>query len=122
MSYRYYSTQRPISPMTFPMSKDNKVLGWENFDERKPCYDIQRDAWGYIDYEKPLTEQQAKNYELVKQLYPKYIKTTDGYIGTFQYLDFGEFPVYRFPGGDQIADGWEIEHGSNDRKELEARS
>lgn len=50
--------------------------------------------------------------------YPKYVKTYDGYIGTFQYLDFGEFPVYRFPGGDRIADKWEIEHGSNNRLDL----
>lgn len=50
--------------------------------------------------------------------YPKYVKTYDGYIGTFQYLDFGEFPVYRFPGGDRIADRWEIENGSDDRNDL----
>lgn len=52
--------------------------------------------------------------------YPKYVKTySGGYIGTFQYLDFGEFPVYRFPGGDRIADNWEIEHGSDNRDDLE---
>lgn len=50
--------------------------------------------------------------------YPKYVKTFDGYIGTFQYLDFGEFPVYRFPGGDHIADRWEIENGSDNREDL----
>lgn len=50
--------------------------------------------------------------------YPKYIKTADGYIGTFQYLDFGEFPVYRFEGGDRIADNWELEHGSDNREDL----
>ena len=32
--------------------------------------------------------------------YPKYITTADGYIGVFQYLEFGEFPVYRFEGGE----------------------
>lgn len=47
--------------------------------------------------------------------YPKYVRTFDGYIGTFQYLDFGEFPVYRFPGGDRIADEWEIANGRDDR-------
>lgn len=50
--------------------------------------------------------------------YPKYVITYDGYIGTFQYLDFGEFPVYRFPGGDRIADQFEIDHGSDNREEL----
>ena len=50
--------------------------------------------------------------------FPKYVKTYDGYIGTFQYLDC-EFPVYRFPGGDRIADRWELEHGSDKREDLE---
>lgn len=50
--------------------------------------------------------------------YPKYIKSRDGYIGTFQYLEFGEFPVYRFEGGDRIADNWELEHGSDNREDL----
>lgn len=50
--------------------------------------------------------------------YLKYVKTFDDYIGTFQYLEYGEFPVYRFPGGDRIADKWEIENGSDDRNEL----
>ena len=52
--------------------------------------------------------------------FPKYVKTADGYIGTFSYLDFGEFPVYRFPGGERIADDYEIKNGSDNRKELEA--
>ncbi len=50
--------------------------------------------------------------------FPKYVKTDDGYIGTFQYLDFGEFPVYRFPGGERVADDLELQHGSNNREEL----
>lgn len=53
-----------------------------------------------------------------KTKYPKYVKTSDGYVGTFQYLDFGEFSVYRFEGGDRIADNWEIAHGSNNRDDL----
>lgn len=50
--------------------------------------------------------------------YPKYVKTFDGYIGIFQYLDFGKFPVYRFPGGERVADDVEIKNGSNDREKL----
>lgn len=52
--------------------------------------------------------------------FPKYVKTADGYIGTFQYLDCGEFPVYRFPGGERIADDYEIRNGSDNRKEIES--
>ncbi len=50
--------------------------------------------------------------------FPKYIKSHDGYIGVFRYLEYGESPVYRFEGGERIADGWEIEHGSDSREEL----
>jgi hypothetical protein len=50
--------------------------------------------------------------------YPKYIKTSDGYIGAFSCLDFGEFPVYRFRGGERIADEWELEHGSDKMEDL----
>lgn len=50
--------------------------------------------------------------------YPKYIKSRDGYIGTFVYTDFNEFPVYRFEGGDRIADEWELDHGSDNREDL----
>lgn len=50
--------------------------------------------------------------------YPKYVKTFDGDIGTFQCLECGKFPVYRFPGGDRIADRFEIEHGSDNRDDL----
>lgn len=50
--------------------------------------------------------------------YPKYIKTYDGYIGTFSYLDFGGFPVYRFKNGERIADDLEIAHGSDNKEDL----
>lgn len=50
--------------------------------------------------------------------YPKYIKTSDGYIGKFSYLDFEEFPVYRFKGGERIADEWELKNGSDNINDL----
>lgn len=52
--------------------------------------------------------------------YPKYIKSYDGYIGTFQYLDFNTFPVYRFPGGCRVADDIEVKNGSDNREDLES--
>nr|DAT94340.1 MAG TPA: hypothetical protein [Caudoviricetes sp.] len=54
----------------------------------------------------------------MKKKYPKYVKTYDGFIGVFRYMDFGEFPVYRFPGGERIADDFEIESGSDDKEDL----
>jgi len=63
---RYYSTQRPVMPGTFPKPQGNKVLAIENFDERTFCMEIGREAWGYLEYEKPLTEKEAAAYELVE--------------------------------------------------------
>ena len=64
---RYYSTQRPVGPGTFPQPKENKVLEIVNFDERTYCKESGRDCWGYIDYEKPLSEKEAVSYELVRE-------------------------------------------------------
>ena len=63
---RYYSTQRPVAPGTFPQPKGNKILEIHNFDERIYCREPGRDCWGYIEYEKPLTEKEANDYELVR--------------------------------------------------------
>ncbi len=82
------------------------------------------DRWYYknqsidIDYENPLTAEQASDYELIPQKFPQYVKTYDGYIGVLVSLDYGEFPVYRFPGGERVADQYEIETGSNARSDL----
>lgn len=50
--------------------------------------------------------------------YPQYIKSRDGYIGTFSRLEYGEFPVYKFAGGERTADNWELEHGSDNIEDL----
>lgn len=52
------------------------------------------------------------------KVYPKYVRTYEGYIGVFAYFDFGEFPVYRFNGGVSLVGRWELEHGSDDRETL----
>ena len=64
---RYYSTQRPVAPGTFPKPKGNRILEIHNFDKRIYCEEPDRDCWGYIDYEKPLTEKEANDYELVRE-------------------------------------------------------
>lgn len=80
---------------------------------------VGRMAYGYVDYEKPLTVEQSSDYELIPQKFPYYVKTYDGYIGVLVGLDYGEFPIYRFPGGERVADQYEIETGSNTRSNLE---
>ena len=50
------------------------------------------------DYIYDLWLSSSRVSSVTKIKYPKYIKTADGYLGVFQYFDFGEFPVYRFEG------------------------
>lgn len=63
---RYYSTQRPVMPGTFPKPTGNRIERIVNFPTRTYIdAPIWRRAWGYIDYEKPLGENEASAYELV---------------------------------------------------------
>lgn len=61
--YRYYSTQRPISPGTYP-NGENKPVSIENFDERQPVENGQLQAWGYLEYAEPLSQKEMNEYEL----------------------------------------------------------
>lgn len=64
--YRYYSTQRPVSPGTFPEPPGNSPINITNFKEKTHIDSIIREAWGCIDYEKPLSEKDAQEYELTE--------------------------------------------------------
>lgn len=64
--HRYYSTQRPVGPGTYPQSSDYPVVNVVNYDERVFVEEIDRGAWGYIEFERPLSLKQAEDYELVK--------------------------------------------------------
>lgn len=64
--YRYYSTQRPLSLGTYPKPQGNKVLNIKNFDERTYCEEIGREAWGYIEYELPVSPVILKDFEMIK--------------------------------------------------------
>ena len=46
--YRYYSTQRPVGPGTFP----GRPESIENFDTREEVPGI-GPAWGYLEYREP---------------------------------------------------------------------
>lgn len=67
MSYRYYSTLRPLSMGTFPKPKNNRIISIENFDERTFCTEINRPAWGYIEYELPVEDGLLNQCELIKE-------------------------------------------------------
>lgn len=59
---RYYSTQRPVGPGSFPKKGVVEIF---NFENRIYVPEIGRKAWGYIEYNRELTEQEAASYELV---------------------------------------------------------
>lgn len=63
--YRYYSTMRPVSIGTFPNPDGNKVKNIQNFDFREYVESIDHKAWGFVEYEKPLTDKETADYELM---------------------------------------------------------
>lgn len=64
---RYYSTQRPVTPGSFPNADSNRALKVHNFDGKTYCAEIRREAWGYIDYEQPLSPEEAASFELTPE-------------------------------------------------------
>lgn len=60
---RYYSTQRPVMPGSFPVAGARKIH-IHNYDRRTYIPEIGREAWGYIEYDPPITEKEARAYEL----------------------------------------------------------
>ena len=74
---RYYSTQRPVTPGSFPRPDGNKVLEIHNYDSKTYCEELGREVWGYIDDEKPLARFDLDSYELsvpqTKTLHLRYL-------------------------------------------------
>lgn len=58
--YRYYSTQRPVAPGTYPGRP--ATLG--NYGSNGTDIDYLGHVWGWLDYEDELTAEQADAYEL----------------------------------------------------------
>ena len=61
--HRYGSAQRPVAPGSYPKEQVDCIV---NFPDRVYCEEIGREAWGYIDYRLPLTEQQIEEHELIE--------------------------------------------------------
>lgn len=73
---RYYSTQRPVTPGSYP--KDGAVH-IENYSQPKLIDEIGRTAWGFIDYDRELTAEEAERWELT----PDGMRTWYGVVSTF---------------------------------------
>lgn len=59
---KYYSVMRPVSIGTFPREGVEEIV---NFDNRTYCPEINREAWGYIEYNRELSEEEVAEYELI---------------------------------------------------------
>ena len=66
--FRYYLTQRPPMIGTFPKPKDNAMVAMESFDERRLVPMLHSQAWGYVEYEKPLEPKDIRTTSCVKQV------------------------------------------------------
>ncbi len=64
---KYYSTQRPVTPGSFPKPEENAIVEITNFDRPTECKDIGRTAWGCIEYERPLSDEEARRWELIPE-------------------------------------------------------
>lgn len=58
--YRYYSTQRPVNIHTYPSGMN--VLNIKNYDNRLSVEGLK--AWGYIEFDAPLTDDEKLDYGL----------------------------------------------------------
>ena len=67
MTFKYYSTQRPIAPGTLPAEEGNP-LKIENFGYRASVAEIKsvaNYAYGYVEYDHHLPIKVARSYGLV---------------------------------------------------------
>lgn len=71
---RYYSTQRPVGPGTYPKPDPNdpkwagiSVSEIHNFDRREIVLEIGRTAWGWVEYTGKIPEKDVRDYELVPE-------------------------------------------------------
>ena len=59
-SHRYYLLLRPVGIGTQPQG----MKDWHNFDSRKYIPEIDHEAWGWVEYDAPLTEDEVRAYDM----------------------------------------------------------
>lgn len=62
--FKYYSTQRPIEPGTYPEPPENELRGILRYRSRTPVEGGAFQAWGELNYAHPLSDRQLYDYEL----------------------------------------------------------
>lgn len=91
---RYYSTERPLTPGAYP-NTSQQPINIKNFDDKKFCEEIGREAWGYIDYEKPPAQTVSQHYSLVQE------GVFTWYSVTATYLEDGKLRTIRHSGTEE---------------------
>ncbi len=56
---KYYSTQHPLTPGSYPEPVFNQVTAIHKYDSKTYCEEIGREALGYIEYGHPLHPEVA---------------------------------------------------------------
>ena len=99
--FRYYLTQRPPMPGTFPKNAANVV----SFDDRKEIRNLAKKTWGYVEYDTPLDLQQMREYEL-REAGPFYTSLETGEMLSRQAMLYQWSELY--DGGDPTNPvGWD---------------
>lgn len=63
--HRYYMLYRPPMPGAIPKC----TVSAEGFDSRRLVQEIGREAWGYVDCWRELTQDEIEEYELIPAAY-----------------------------------------------------
>ena len=58
--YRYYLLLRPVGIGTQPQG----MADWHNFDSRKYISEIDHEAWGWVEYDQPLSQEEIDAYDM----------------------------------------------------------
>lgn len=64
--YRYYCIMRP--PMIGGVPHSRTLQDAMCYDERRYIPEIDRAAWGWVEYAEPLTPQEVEDYELIRSM------------------------------------------------------
>lgn len=64
---KYYATQRPIGPGSYPKPKGNFPVNITNYADRTYIAEIGREVWGEIEYIAPLAPEDVDDYELIPE-------------------------------------------------------
>lgn len=61
MLYKYYCIMRPPAPGTIPKG----AIEIRMYNERRYIAEIERMAWGWVEYDRELSYEEIHSYELI---------------------------------------------------------